>query len=64
MALVAIKGELSCVLFRQAKRPTFWHIDFNEIVLDFLSEPDVVAQDRLKELANASRVSGLFTTFY
>ncbi|KAH0830124.1 hypothetical protein J3R83DRAFT_1470 [Lanmaoa asiatica] len=30
--------------------------DFNEIVLDFLSEPDVVVQDRLKELANASKL--------
>ncbi|KAF8550405.1 hypothetical protein OG21DRAFT_1487791 [Imleria badia] len=30
--------------------------DFNEIVLDFLSEPDVVAQDSLKELVNASKL--------
>ncbi|KAG9317998.1 hypothetical protein JVU11DRAFT_58 [Chiua virens] len=30
--------------------------DFNEVVLDFLSEPDVAVQDRLKELASASQL--------
>ncbi|KAF8555023.1 hypothetical protein OG21DRAFT_963179 [Imleria badia] len=30
--------------------------DFNEIVLDFLSEANVVTQDRLKELANTSKL--------
>ncbi|KAF8129323.1 hypothetical protein EV363DRAFT_1338675 [Boletus edulis] len=29
--------------------------DFNEVILDFLSEEDAVVQDRLKELTNASK---------
>jgi hypothetical protein len=46
------------------KRLTSWNVDFNEIVLDFLSQPDVVVQDRLKELSNASKVSSSFTSLH
>ncbi|KAI9572011.1 hypothetical protein HD554DRAFT_2326740 [Boletus coccyginus] len=41
IALVAVKGEIKK--------------NFNELVLDFLSNPGVVAQDGLKELANVSK---------
>ena len=45
-------------------RPTSLVIDFNEIILDFLSEPDAAVQDQLKELNNASKVYMSFIGLY
>ncbi|KAG6375765.1 hypothetical protein JVT61DRAFT_2615 [Boletus reticuloceps] len=56
IALVAVKGDcLFRAYFRREIRPTPWNVDFNEVILDFLSEEDAVVQDRLKELTNASK---------